>query len=161
MLKPENMSSSTQLKQIFVRFLLSPFPIVSFNAWITVFACLDRCLNLFQSITKHCSTRAKIFCIWNILSATFFGIRGSPSSVLWLLFEFPWCRLTSRPPSTLIRFRLKTHTFVCVFADQSTLIRWTTDTLTHENGGFRKRLCGRGYLYPFSLYQKRRHTKTD
>ena len=25
----------------------------------------------------------------------------------------------------------------------------------------RKRQCGRGYLYPFSLDQKRRHTKTD
>ena len=109
------------------------------------------------------------------------------------------------------------------FRRSSTLIRWKTDTLTHENGGFRKRLprwrlsktdafrisvdgrkrrkrrfsktrcheldnqsptenenvsfshsqcgrsktirnvrqCGRGYLYSFSLDQKRRHTKTD
>ena len=49
-----------------VRFLLSPFPIVSVAVWITVFACFDLYLNLFQSITKHCSTGAKLFCIWNI-----------------------------------------------------------------------------------------------
>ena len=78
------------------------------------------------------------------------------------------------------------------FRRSSTLIRWKTDTLTHENGGFRKRLprwrlsktdafrisvderkrrkrmfsktltlsTRRGYLYPFPLDQKRRHTKT-
>ena len=30
--------------------------------WITVFARFDRCLNLFQPITKHCSTEATLFC---------------------------------------------------------------------------------------------------
>ena len=72
MLKPENMLSSAQATQVVkylytlfvctlqVRFLLSPFPIVSFAVWITVFAGLDPCLNLFQSITK---TGAKLFCI--------------------------------------------------------------------------------------------------
>ena len=44
--------------------------------------CLDHCLNLFQSITKHCSTGAKLFCIWNFLSAAFFGIRESPLRAL-------------------------------------------------------------------------------
>ena len=79
------------------------------------------------------------------------------------------------------------------FRRSLTLIRWKTDTLSHENGGFRKRLprwklsktdafrisvdgrkrrkrrfsktlissTRRGYLYPFPLDQKRRHTKTD
>ena len=61
-LKPENIPSSSQAKQISVyasfvstlqiRLLLSPFPIVSVAVWITLFA---RCLNLFQSITKHWS----------------------------------------------------------------------------------------------------------
>ena len=67
----ENISSSRQAKlcvcTLQVRFLLSPFPIVSVAVLITVF---DRCLNLFQSITKLCSTGAKLFCIWNFLSAS-------------------------------------------------------------------------------------------
>ena len=37
------------------------FPIVSVAVWITVFTCFDRCLNLLQSITKHCSTGARLF----------------------------------------------------------------------------------------------------
>ena len=39
----------------------------------------------------------------------------------------------TKAPSTLIRFRLKTYTFVCVFADGKRIPY-------HENGGFRKRL---------------------
>ena len=43
-----------------VSFLLSPFPIVSVAVWIAVFAHFDRCLNLFQSITKYWNTGANI-----------------------------------------------------------------------------------------------------
>ena len=43
--------------------------------------CLDHCFRSFQSITKHWSTGAKLFCI-NVLSAAFFGIRESPSKHL-------------------------------------------------------------------------------
>ena len=60
-----------------------PFSIVSVAVWITVFARFDRCLNLFQSITKHCSTGAKLFCIWSFLFSAFFDIRESPSRSLW------------------------------------------------------------------------------
>ena len=57
--------------------------IVLVALWITFFARFDRFLNLFRSITKHCSTRAKLFCIWNCLSAAFFFcIRESPSRAL-------------------------------------------------------------------------------
>ena len=86
------MSSSAQAAQIYIRsrtasfvctlqirFLLSPFPTVSVAVWITVF---DRCLNLYQSITKERSTGAKLFCISKFLSAAFFGIRESPSRAL-------------------------------------------------------------------------------
>ena len=58
-----------------IRFLLSPFPIVSVAVCITVFTRFDRCLNLFQSITRHRSAGTKLLCIWNFLSAAFFGIR--------------------------------------------------------------------------------------
>ena len=92
---------------------------------------------------------------------------------------------TLRPPSTLIRFRLNTHTFLCVFADVHTntmenghldprkrrLSKTPSKAESFENGclsyqcgrskTIRKRQCGRGYLYPFSFDQKRRHTKTD
>ena len=50
--------------------------------FISVFARFARCLNLFQSITKHCTTGAKLFCIWNFLSAAFFGIHESSSRAL-------------------------------------------------------------------------------
>ena len=44
-----------------VRIILSPFVIVSVDAvLINVFARFDRCLNLFQSITEHWSTGAKL-----------------------------------------------------------------------------------------------------
>ena len=43
----------------------------------------DTLLNLFQLITKHCSTGAKLFCFWNFLSAAFFGIRESPAKAIW------------------------------------------------------------------------------
>ena len=60
----ENISSSRQAKlcvcTLQVRFLLSPFPIVSVAVLITVFALFDRCLNIFQSITKHSNTGAKL-----------------------------------------------------------------------------------------------------
>ena len=58
-----------------VSFLLSPLSIASVAVWITVFARFDWCLNLFQSIIKYWSAEAELFCIWNILSAAFFGIR--------------------------------------------------------------------------------------
>ena len=58
-------------------------------------------------------------------------ITGPYWAILMILMVRIFVWLTRR--STLIRFRLKTHTFVCVFAD-----RWKTDTLMHENGAFRK-----------------------
>ena len=46
----------------------------------------------------------------------------------------------AKAPSTLMRFRLKTHTFLSVFAFRpSTLIRSKTEVYVCENGGFRKR----------------------
>ena len=71
-----------------VRFILSQFPIVSVAVWITVFDRFDRCLNLFESTTKHWSTGAKLFRIWNFLSAAFFGIREWPSMPLWFFILF-------------------------------------------------------------------------
>ena len=46
-----------------------------------------------------------------------------------------------KAPSTLMRFRLKTHTFLSVFAFPipSTLTRSKTEVYVCENGGFRKR----------------------
>ena len=68
----------------------STFPFIAVsNRFSCCFDHCFRCLNLFQSITKHCTTGGKlfsIFCIWNYLSATFFGIRESPSRALWFLF---------------------------------------------------------------------------
>ena len=59
-----------------IRFLLSPFPIVSVAIWITVWVIF----NWLQD------TEAKLFCIWNFLSAvSFFGIRESPSRALWFI----------------------------------------------------------------------------
>ena len=53
----------------------------------------SRCLDLFLlvSITKFNwlqNTGAQLFCIWNFLSAAFFGFRESPSRALWLIFRF-------------------------------------------------------------------------
>ena len=68
--KPGNILSCAQAIQVSVHFvcvrfkyklLLSPFPIVSVAVWITVFALFYHCLYLFQSITKPCCTRAKLY----------------------------------------------------------------------------------------------------
>ena len=47
-----NCTSNTNIRtvRLCVRFLLSPFPIVSVAVWITDFARFDRCLNLAISI---------------------------------------------------------------------------------------------------------------
>ena len=55
-LKPENVMCTCYTNTCTLRLY------ASFGVWITIFA---RCLNLFQSITKHWSTGAKLFCIWN------------------------------------------------------------------------------------------------
>ena len=49
-----------------VRFLLSPFPIVSVAVWITVFARFDRCLNLYFNRLQNNGSLAggKLFRIW-------------------------------------------------------------------------------------------------
>ena len=89
LLNPEIVSSSAQGTQIpvsfvcvyasSIRFLLSPFPIVSVAVWITVFARVDRCLNLFESITKHCST---LLYLTGFSICCLFGVRESPSRAL-------------------------------------------------------------------------------
>ena len=50
------------------------FPIISVAHWITVFARFCPYLDLFESITKHWSTGAKLFCILKFLSAASIGV---------------------------------------------------------------------------------------
>ena len=73
-LKPQNIPSSAQTKQISVSFVCvyasSTLPFIDVSNRFTrcldhyFFALFDRCFNLFHSITKLCSTRAKLFCIY-------------------------------------------------------------------------------------------------
>ena len=84
-LKSENICRTTKQIPLYasfvctlqVRFLLSP----RFQSFRSLF-------DLFQPITKHCSAGAKLFCIWNFISAAFFGIRESPSRALWILIWY-------------------------------------------------------------------------
>ena len=80
MLKSENISSIAQATQIPERFVCvyasSTLPFIAVSnrfiaVWITVFARFDRCLNLFQSITKHWNTGAKLFCILKLFYREF------------------------------------------------------------------------------------------
>ena len=66
-----------------VRFFLS----CRFQSFQSLFGSLF----LLVSITKFNwlqNTGAQLFCIWNFLSAAFFGFRESPSRALWLIFRF-------------------------------------------------------------------------
>ena len=56
----------------------------------------------------------------------------------------------AQAPSTLLPFRLKTHTFLCVF---TVFKRSKTEMFIYENGGFRKRFQERRLLKT-QVYQK-------
>ena len=69
-------TKNTRMLRLCLRFFLPAFQIVSVAVWITVFARFDRRLIicLFQSITKHWSTGARLFCIWNFLYLKYFFV---------------------------------------------------------------------------------------
>ena len=113
--KPQNMSSSankTNIRNLHlcVRFKYASF-YCRFLVSITVFARFGRCLNRFQSITKHCSTGEKLFRIWNFRSAVValnglwlnYFYLSEPSYIHWPTFRM---KRQSAPSSQLnLRWR--------------------------------------------------------
>ena len=96
MLKPWNISSWLQARQIPIRYPVCVYPsstlpfiavssrFIHCFALITIFTHFGRCLNLFQSIKKKRRTGAKL-----VLSAAFFGIRYSWVALKGLLINVP------------------------------------------------------------------------